>query len=75
MGKESIREALIAELWPLVKTNGYGARERTGQVLDELERRGLLKLWEWRCDRCGQIVNQGEGHGPGLCIARLPDGS
>lgn len=70
MGKESIREALIEELWPLVKTNGLGARERTGLVLDELERRGLFKLWRWRCDRCLQIVHHGIGHGPGLCIDR-----
>lgn len=44
--QESTREALIEDLWHLVKTNGLGARERTGLVLDELERRGLLTYQE-----------------------------
>lgn len=71
MARESFRDGLIDDLMPLVKTNGYGARERTGHVLDELERRGLIKTSHWRCDRCLQIAIQGVGgHGPGLCADR-----
>lgn len=74
MARESFREELIDDLMPLVKTNGHGARERTGHVLDELEKRGLMKTWRWRCDRCLQITFKGDsGHGPGLCIDRRED--
>lgn len=43
MGEVEDREALIEDLWPLVKTDGHGARERTRRVLEELDRRRLLK--------------------------------